>query len=131
MKVKKAVFVWKKVQKDPICLENMERMDIVFEEGNEKPIIFIDAGSVKIEDSSLDIDCQDVLKKLGKINFEEKCGIGDLREFTGEGWELWINDKKYEGLLNEPRYVIEFKRIIRFNAIEIYANKKLSKYLQG
>lgn len=131
MRIKKVVFTWKKVQKDPVCFGNMERLDIVFEEGNKNPMIFIDAGNIKIEDRSLEVDCEDVLKRIGKIDFEDKHDISNEENFSGDIWELWINDKKYEGILSEPRYVIELKKIIRFNAIEVYANKKLSKYVQG
>jgi len=67
MKIKKVVFTWKNIEKDSICLGNINRLDIVFEVGNDYPIIYIDAGNVKIEDRSLELDCKEVLSKIGEL----------------------------------------------------------------
>ena len=127
IKIKKVVFSWIKKEKDLIDFQNMKRLDVTFEEGKDYPVIFIDAGDVKIQDSSLKIDSKEILEKIGKIDFEAI----DTSEFSGDEWELFINDKLYKGVLSEPGYVLKVKKIIRFNAILVYANKKLAGYVKA
>ena len=131
MKIRKAVFIWKRIEKDPIDFQNMNRMEIVFEEGLDKPIILIDAGGVKIEDRTFEIDNREVLKKIGEVDFDLMYDSKYQSDYSGNIWELVINEKKYEGIFEDPHYVIKIKRIIRFNAIQVYANKKLAGYLKS
>jgi len=131
MKIKKVVFTWKNIEKDSICLGNINRLDIVFEVGNDYPIIYIDAGNVKIEDRSLELDCKEVLSKIGEIDFGVPYDVRFPNNYSGDIWELIVNDKKYEGILEDPHYVVRIKRIIRFNAIQVYANKKLAGYIKS
>lgn len=131
MKIRKAVFTWKRNMKDPIDYNNVNRIDVVFDEGAERPVLYIDAGSIKIEDGNLPIDTKEVLINIGKIDFDEKYIFGVNDEFTGDAWELIINDKLYSGVLSEPKYVTKVRRIIRFNAIELYVQKKISAYVKA
>ena len=131
MRIKKVVFTWKSIDKNPVYLGNMNRLDVIFEENNDFPIIYIDAGNVKIEDRSLEIDCKEVLNKVGEIDFEVPYDIRYPNNYSGDIWELIVNDKKYEGILEDPHYVVRIKKIIRFNAIQVYANKKLAGYIKN
>lgn len=131
MKIKKVVFTWKRMGKDPIHCGNMNRLDIVFEENLERPIIVIDTDGIKIEDKTFDIDNKEVLKKIGEIDFDLPYDIKYPNNYSGNIWELCINDKKYEGMLEDPHYVVKIKKIIRFTAIQVYANKKLAGYIKS
>lgn len=131
MRIRKAVFTWKRNMVDPIDYNNVNRIDVVFQEGLERPVLYIDAGSVKIEDGNLPIDVKEVLTKMGQVDFEQKYIFGVDDEFTGDAWELIINDKLYKGVLSEPKYVTKVRRIIRFNAIELYVQKKMSAYVKA
>ena len=131
IKVRKAIFTWKRIEKDPIDFQNMIRLDVAFELGNDKPVIFIDAGSVKIEDRSLTIDVKEILKKLGDIDFDALYDVNVPSEYSGDAWELMINDKLYKGVLADPHYVRKVKKVIRFNAIQVYAEKKLASYVKS
>ena len=64
MKIKKVVFTWKSAFKSPDKLGNMQRLDIIFEENLENPIIVIDTGGVKIEDRTLTINNKEILNKI-------------------------------------------------------------------
>ena len=131
MRIRNVTFVWKKKEKDFIDYNNINRIEVHFKEGELKPLLVIDAGSIKIEDSSLPIDSKEVLKKIGEIDFEKRGGTGFNDEFSGDIWELVVNDKFYEGVLSQPHYVSKIRKIIRYNAIEVYANKKIAGYLKA
>jgi len=130
MRVRKVVFSWDKIYKDKFIFGNIDKLDIVFEEGIENPVIFIDAVIVKIEDRMMKIDNKEILKKIGEIDFEtnNKYQRGD--NFSGGKWKLIVNDKIYEGVFEEPSYVKQLKAVIRYTAIWEYASKKLANYLK-
>lgn len=131
MKVKKVVFTWENIDKGNVFLGNMQRLDIVFGEDEMYPIIYIDAGNIKIEDRSLELDAKEVLKKIGEIDFEMPCDLRYPNNYSGDIWKLQVNDKEYEGMLEDPHYIVRIKKIIRFNAIQVYANKKLAGYIKN
>lgn len=122
-------FTWKKEEDDPIDFCNMRRLDILFDRDNKNPLLIIDAGKIKIEDRSLQIENADVLKKASMINFESINKYED-DEYCGDVWELVVNGKKYQGVMKNPKFVNEIRKIIRLNAIQVYANKKLGNYLR-
>ncbi len=130
MKVRKAIFMWKRIEKDPYFFGKLNRLEVIFQEGEENPTILIDAGKVKIEDNSLKIESKEVLKKIGEIDFEKEYDPKCFNEYSGDSWELQINDKKYEGVLEDPHYVVKVKKIIRYSAIKLYAEKHLAGYLK-
>ena len=71
------------------------------------------------------------MKKIGEIDFEKTSGLGYKEEFSGDVWELIVNDKEYKGALVQPHYVSKIRKIIRYNAIEVYAKKKIAGYLKA
>ena len=131
MKIRNITFVWKKKEIDIIDYNNINKIEVSFKEGEAKPILLIDAGSIKIEDHSLPIDVNEVLKKIGEIDFERTSGLGYNEEFSGDVWQLVVNDKEYEGVLVQPHYVSKIRKIIRYNAIEVYAKKKIAGYIKA
>ena len=131
MRIKKAVFAWKNCDNSPFDFGNMKGFDLIFEEQRVNPVLVIDAGNVKIQDESLGIDNKEVLRKLGEIDFDEMHDPNCPGTYSGDIWELSINDKIYKGMLEDPHYVIKMKKIIRFNAVQVYANKKLAGYMKA
>ena len=128
--IKKVVFTYKSLYEKTFNFGNLDKMDVIFEIDSESPVILITSGKVKIEDRSLDIDCNEVLKKISKIDFDKPYDINVPSSFCKNGWELIIDDKKYEGKLEDPYYVSLVKKIIRYTAIEVYAQKKLAGYFK-
>lgn len=126
IKVNRVVFSWLKKQKDLFDVQNINRIDIIFEEGQDV-VICIDAGKIKIEDRSLKIDTNYVLKRISEIDF----GKSISTEYSGDSWQLYINDTLYEGFLGDPEYVRKVKKIIRFNEFQLYAIKKVAGYLKS
>lgn len=129
MYINNVTFTWKKEEDDQIDFCNIKKIDVTFDRENEKPLLVIDAGKIKIEDRSLEIESKDVLKKIGLIDFESVSKY-DGDEYCGDVWELIVNDKKYQGFMGNPKFVNEIRKIIRLNAIQVYANKKLGNYLK-
>lgn len=122
-------FSWKKEEDDPIDFCNIRRIDILFDRDNENPLLIIDAGKIRIEDRSLPIENLDILKKVSMIDFERINKYED-DEYCGDVWELVVNNEKYQGIMKNPKFVNEIRKIIRLNAIQVYANKKLGNYLK-
>ena len=131
MSVNRVVFTWERIEEDPIDYGNMNKLDIIFEKGKDKPVILIDAGNIKIEDNTFEIDSKDVLKKIREIDFNMFYNLKFRSEYSGHEWKLMVDDKIYELILEDPHYIVLIKRIIRFNAVQDYANKKLAKYIKG
>ena len=104
---------------------------MILEKDKEKSILIIESGDVKIEDKSLPINCKEVLSKIGKIDFDKMYDRDNPSEYVRNKWRLIVDDKVYEGVLEDPHYVVLIKKIIRFNAIETYASKKISGYFGG
>ena len=113
MKIRNVTFIWKKKEKDIIDYNNIDKIEVCFTDEKSKPTLFIDAGSIKIEDCSLPIDAKEVLKKIGEIDFERTSGLGYNEEFSGDVWQLIVNDKEYEGILVQPHFVSKVRKIIR------------------
>ena len=104
---------------------------VCYEENLENPIIVIDTGGVKIEDRTLTINNKEILNKIREIDFDKSYDINCPNSYSGDFWELIVDDKKYQGVLEDPHYVVKLKKIIRFNAIQVYASKKLAGYIKS
>ena len=130
MSAYKVVFTYKNIFKSGMNLGVLDRMDIIIEKGSEKPVLMIESGDVKIEDRSFPIDCKDVLKKIGEIDFDKPFDPSIPSCYDRSEWELIVDEKKYEGMLEDPYYVSIIKKIIRYNAIEVYVSKKLARYFK-
>ena len=130
MKINKVKFVWEKIDKEISRFGGINKIEITFSRDCENPIVYIDAGIVIVEDKSLQIDNVEILQKIGKINFEEKRGYREVGEFFQNSWKLIVDDKTYEGVFEEASFVSELKKIIRFDIILDYANKKIARYLK-
>ena len=130
MSAYRVVFTYKNIFKSGMNFGVLDRMDIIIERGNKKPTLVIESGDIKIEDRSFPIDCNDVLKKIGEIDFDKSFDLAVPSCFNKCGWELIVDGKKYEGALEDPYYVCIIKKIIRYNAIEVYVNKKLAAYFK-
>lgn len=131
MKIRKMILSWYSKEKPPIFTGDMLSMDICFIEDEDKPVLYIDAGNVKIEDRTFPVDVKEILKKIGKIDFEQEHNKYNEETYSGDIWKLQINEKTYEGFLSDPSFVKEIKKIIRYTAIKLYAEKKLAKYISG
>ena len=128
MGVRKVVFSFEDIFKPNANIGNIDKINLIIQKDSEKPILIVESGDVKVADKSLPINCKEILDKIGKIDFEKKYDVNNPSEYVKSKWELIIDDKKYEGMLEDPYYIVLIKKIIRFNAIEIYANKKISGY---
>ena len=126
----RVVFTYKNIFKSGMNLGILDRMDIIIEKGSEKAVLLMESGDVKIEDRSFPVDCNDVLKKVGEIDFDKPFDPAVPSCFNKCKWELVVDDKKYEGALEDPYYICIVKKIIRYNAIEVYASKKLAGYFK-
>lgn len=127
MYIDKLSFKWENPIKDTIDVGNICSVEITFDRANENPLLTIDAGKIKVEDRSLEINSEEILKNASKVDFENIKKY-ESNEYCGDYWQLVVNDKKYGGILDNPRYVNEIRRIIRLNAILLYANKKIGNY---
>ena len=130
MKINKVELVWEKIEKDSFNFGNINKVNIVFCHGEKFPVVFIDAGCLKIEDRTLKIDSEEVLKKTGEIDFENKNKYESRAQYVGNYWKFIVNDEIYEGFLGQPEYVRKFKKIIKFDLIWEYCNKKVANYLK-
>ena len=129
--MKKVVFTWKSVDQSNNSIVTMRKLDVIFEKGVERPVIVINAGDVEIIDRTLPIDVKMVMEKLKEIDFDKKDDIHCPAFYSGDVWELMVDDKIYSGVLEDPHYVTKVKKIIRFNAIQVYANKKVAGYIKS
>ena len=130
MKINKVVFMCEELEKSPDFYNNISKMEISINRGDDRPTIFVDAGLVKFEDRSYTMDVENVLEQIGKIDFELKNDIKCPGDYCGNKWKLIVNDKEYEDAMEEPHYVIKFKRIIRYTAIDVYMRKRIGRYLK-
>lgn len=129
MYINKLTFKWKKSKRDTIDVGNIYSIDVILDRENENPLIIIDAGKIKIEDRSLSINSEEILKSIGKLDLEPVSKY-EPKEYCGDAWELTIDDIKYEGTLDNPKFVNEIRKIIKLNAIQNYANKKIGNYFK-
>lgn len=129
MYITKMAFTWKISEIPPENFYNIRRIDVIFDRENKNPLLIIDAGKIKIEDRTLEIGSEEVLKKVGTLDFEETNKYTH-DEYCGDAWELKIDDRNYAGVISNPKFVNEIRKIIRLNAIQVYANKKLANYLK-
>lgn len=130
MKINRVVFVWENRDKDIFGFGNINKIDVVFDRNECNPVIFVDAGSVKIEDRSIKINNAEILQKIGLLNLEKEKEDNFSREFMNTFWKLIVNDVTYEGVLSVPKYVSKIKKIIKFDVIFDQMSKKIANYLK-
>ena len=128
MKIREVKFIWKSgIEDDLADYSNMKRLEIMFNESQSQ--LIIETRKIKIEDRSIEFDSKEILKKIGEIDFKTSKYQNYSSMYSGEIWELYINNQKYEGVLDQPEYVSKVKKIIKYNIIWTYANRKLAKYI--
>ena len=110
--------------------QELKKMVVVFERDKENPVLLIESENVTIEDRWLPINSNDVIKGVSKIDFNLKNDFSLESEYSGKKWKLILNDKEYDGVLEDPYYIVELKRVIKYSAIELYAIKKLANYFK-
>ena len=130
MKINKVVFAWENKEKDIFGFGNINKLDVVFDCNEKFPVVFVDAGVVRVEDRSIKINSADILQKIGLLDLDKEKDGNFANEFTNSFWKLIINDVVYEGVLSIPRYVGKVKKIIKFDVIFDQINKKIANYLK-
>lgn len=100
--------------------------------------LFINAGRIKIADDMYEVlnkekNTLDILKafeELEKMKFPTQ--IKFIRKgCDGYGWNLTVDDTKYEGYLTSPRFLEKVLKIIKFDKISEYADRKVNAYIKG
>jgi len=131
MDVNNVVFVWKSFDENDLGFTNVKKVEIAFDDKMENPIVGIDAGMIKIEDRTFDIDSKDVLKKIKKLINDEEVDKYEIKEYTPNSWELYVDDNKYEGIFEYPSFVAKVKKIIKLDIILMMVNKKIANYTKN
>ena len=130
MRIRKVEFVWEKSQVGIIRYADINNLRIVFSEAEVNPVVYIDAGIIKIEDRSFAIDSNYVLKRIGELDCEKVNNPNLPKEFSQNHWKLIVNDSVYEGFFQIPHYVSKIKKIIRYEIIWEEVNKKIARYVK-
>jgi len=130
MKINKVIFSCEEMNESIFDKQKLKKMEIVFESDKENPVLYFECDDISIEDRSLPISNSEILKGIEKINFELANDFSLKSEYSGKRWNLIVNDKEYRGILEDPCYIIELKKILKFNAIELYAIKKITNYFR-
>ena len=131
MKIDKVIIVWENLEKEINDYGMLKVLRVEFNNKEENPIVYIDAGVLKIEDRSLKLDSKDILNKFAKLDFDYFNKVDKYTEgFSKNSWKLIINEKEYSGVFSEPGFLKESKKVVRFDSFLDYANKKIAKYFK-
>ena len=130
MKIKNISFSYESRQNNDLKIKNINKMEIIFKEGMEKPIVCVDTDEVKFEDQSFELNVDIILNKVGKLEYDKTEKINYPREFCQFFWKLVINDDVYEGDFEIPFFVSEIKKIIKCDVIFDSVKKKIANYLK-
>lgn len=95
-------------------------------------------GSIKIVDDMYEFlnkekNTLDILKafeKLEKIKFPTQTKFIE-KGCDGYGWILNVDDTRYEGYLTSPKFLEKVLKIIKFDEICDYADRKVNAYING
>lgn len=119
------------VYKVTVCLENyFNKIGIIK--------LVINAGRIKIVDDSYEflnqekstLDILEAFEKLEKIKFPTQTKFIE-KGCDGYGWKLTVDDTKYEGYLTFPKFLDKVLKIIKYDEICEYAERKAAAYIKG
>ena len=130
MDVNNVVFVWKSFDENGLDFGNIKRLEIIFNNNVASSIVCIDTGNIKVEDRTFGVDAKEVLKKIRNLINNEEVDRYEFSGYVGNGWELYVDDKKYEGIFEYPAFVSKIRKIIKLDIILMIANKKIANYIK-
>ena len=113
MRLNKVIFSCEMMDYSSFDVEKIKKIDVIFEKGVENPVLIIECATVKIEDRGLPINCDEILKEVGKIDFESENDFLLQSEYSGKKWRIILNDKEYSGAFDDPYYVTQLKKVLK------------------